>query len=90
MSKRNIYKECCEEIVKIVTLFPEWKLNDFISDESIDITDGVPFLDSLKRYKAQLELDNHVIQDDDEIEKIISEGMKMNSIFIKKEMYGED
>ena len=90
MSKRDIYKECCIEIIKIETLFPGFRLNDFVKEEMLDVIDGVPFLDSLKKYRRQLEMDNHVIQDDDETKKIIAEGMRIHSILIKQRIYGED
>lgn len=86
MSKKNLYKACCDEIVSISELFPGWCISRFIDDENIDVSDANLFLSSLKEYKSRLELDNHVITTDEEVEEI----MRNNTLITKKLIYGED
>jgi len=90
MSKKDYYKACCEEIVKICDLFSGWSIAEFIEKEEIDITNAPLLYSTLKTYREQLEVDNHVIQDDEETEAIMAEGIRIHSILIKQQMYGED
>jgi len=87
---RNIYKECCNEIISICKLFPGWSVAQFVVDEHIDITNSGGLLDSLKKYRAQLELDNNVIISDEEANKILEEGKNIMKVIIKQRLYGED
>lgn len=89
MPKRNIYKECCEEIVKICNLFPNWSLKDFIKEERLDVTNGPSFYFSLQEYRQALELDNHVLCSNEELDKIINDGLHIQSLLIQ-EQYGEE
>ena len=89
-SKKDTYKACCEEIIKICDLFPGWSIAKFIEEEEIDITNAPLLHSTLKHFREQLEVDNHVIQDDEETEAIMAEGIRIHSILIKQQMYGED
>jgi len=88
--KKDSYKEACSEIVHICRLFPGWDFSEWLIKEEVDITQASSLVSSLKEYRQQLEMDNHVIQDDDETEQIVREGMRIHSLLIKQQMYGED
>lgn len=88
--KEDTYEACCKEIVRICDLFPGWSIAEFIEKEEIDITNAPLLHSALKHYREQLEVDNHVIQDDEETEAIMNEGIRIHSILIKQQMYGED
>ena len=90
MPKKNIYKESCSEIIQICNLFPGWSIARFLLDENLDITNAPLLYESLKEYRKQLEMDNNVITDDDETAEIVREGMRIHSLLIKQQMYGED
>lgn len=88
--KRDIYRDCCQEIISICSLFPGWSIARFLSDENIDVTNASLLYEALKEYRQQLEIDNHVITDDDETEEIVREGMRIHSLLIKQQMYGDE
>lgn len=88
--KKDIYRACCEEIVTICDLFPGWSISEFIQAEGLDISNAPLLYSSLKDYRQQLELDNHVITDDEETEAIMAEGIRIHSILIKQQMYGNE
>lgn len=89
-NKNEKYRMCCEEIMKICDLFPGFSVSKFIKEEEIDISNAPLLLSSLKEFRQRLELDNHIIQNDEETQQIIDEGMRIHSILIKQQMYGED
>jgi len=88
--KKNTYKEACDEIVHICRLLPGWDFSEWLIKEEVDITQASSLVSSLKEFRQQLEMDNHVIQDDNETAEIIREGMRIHSLLIKQQMYGED
>lgn len=88
--KKDIYRMCCDEIINICNLFPGWSIARFISDEGIDITNPSALHSGLKGYREQLEMDNRVVTNDIETEEIVREGMRIHSLLIKQQMYGED
>lgn len=88
--KKDVYKECCEEIIKITFLNKMWKLTDFIDEEGIDITQGPSLLSGLKEYRQRLELDNHIILDDEETDQLVEEGIKIHSLISKLMLYGNE
>lgn len=88
--KKDIYKECCIEIDHITRLAPGWSLNDFIKEEDLDITRGLPFYNMLKRYREQLELVSNIIADDEETQKILDEGIKIHGLIMKEQLYGTE
>jgi len=88
--KKDIYSECVSEIIRICKLFPGWSISNFLLDEHIDATNISLLHESLKEYREQLEADNHVMLDDDETAQIVKEGMRIHSLLIKQQMYGED
>lgn len=90
MSKKNVYKACCEEIVIICDLFPGWSIAEFIKEEGLDVSNAPLLHSSLKEYRQKLELNNHVITDDEETEAIMNEGIRIHSILIKQQMYGNE
>ena len=90
MPKKNYYKKCCEEIIKIVELFPQWNIIRFIKEEELDITEAPLLYNALKEYRERLELENHVICDDDETKKIMAEGLRIHSLIIKEQLYGNE
>jgi type II secretory pathway component PulF len=91
MSKRgSIYKQICQEIIKIGNLFPDFSIARFIRNENVTIEDGKGFHANLKAYRERLELDNHVVCDDEETQKIMDEGLRIQSILAKEQLYGKD
>lgn len=91
MSKKmDTYKNCCIEIINICELAPGWKLNIFLKDEEIDITNGLALYNSLKKQREQLELVSDLIADDIETKQIMDEGMRIHSLIIKEQMYGSE
>lgn len=90
MSKKGTYKACCEEIIKICDLFPGWNIARFIKEEEIDIANA-PLLHSyLKELREKLEIEPHIITDDEETEQIMRDGVNIHSLIIKQQMYGEE
>lgn len=90
MPKRDIYRDCCQEIISICNLFPGWSIARFLLDEDIDVTNAPLLYGALKEYRQQLEMNNHVIIDDDETAEIVREGMRIHSLLIKQQMYGDE
>jgi len=88
--KKNIYEQCCDEIVYICRLVPGWSLSTFLIEEELDIKQPVSLYNTLKQYREQLELVSKIIADDDETKKIMDEGLKIHNIIIKEQMYGSD
>lgn len=88
--KKDIYKDCCIEIVHICDIIPGWSLSNFIKEEEIDITSALPFYNMLKQYRQQLELVSTLIADEVETEKIMREGVKIYSLIMKEQMYGNE
>lgn len=88
--KRDIYSECVSEIIKIGKLSPEWCISNFLLEEDIDVTNAPLLYGALKEYRERLEIDNKMIMDDEETAEIIREGMRIHSLLIKQQMYGED
>lgn len=89
-SSKKTYKDVCIELGKICKLFPNWSIANFIKEEEIDINNAPLFYSQLKEYRERLELDNHVITNDDEMKQILEDGLHIHSVIIKEEMYGED
>lgn len=90
MSKQNIYKQICQELLKISQLFPDFSLSRFIIEENVTLEDGKGFHYNLKTFREKLELDNHVMCDDEETQKIMDEGLRIQSIIAKQQLYGKD
>ena len=90
MRKRNIYEDIFNEIVRICDLFPGWNVSRFIEEERLVITNVSLLHSELKEYREKLELDNHVITDEDETDLILEEGLRIHSSIIKQQMYGEE
>tara|TARA_R110000772_G_scaffold196582_1_gene307365 strand:- start:38 stop:319 length:282 start_codon:yes stop_codon:yes gene_type:complete len=88
MRNKDIYKKVCDEIIMIMSLFPDWKFLEFIKDEELDISKGFVLYNALKEYREKLELDNHVVCEDEELKKIMAEGLKIHNLIIKEQMYG--
>jgi len=88
--KKNTYKECCKEIIKICKLAPNWSITEHIEKEQVDITHAPSLFSSLREYREQLELDNKIISDDEETNKILEEGKGIHSVIIKEMMYGSE
>lgn len=90
MTKKINYKICCEEIIRICKLVPGWNLATFLEEEEIDVTSVADLYNSLHSFREQVEIDNHLIQDEKETKKIVDEGLRIRSVLIKQQMYGED
>lgn len=91
MSKKgSIYKQICQELVRISQLFPDFSLARFIIDENVTLEDGKGWYANLKTFREKLELDNHVMCDDEETQKILDEGLRIQSIIAKQQLYGKD
>jgi hypothetical protein len=70
-------------------LFPNWSIKNFIEEEGLDVTNGPSLYSSLQEYRQALELDNHVLCSNEELNKIINDGLHIQSVLIKEE-YGEE
>lgn len=88
--KGGIYKKVCGELLKILKLHPEFSLGRFIKEENVTLEDGKGFYANLKLYREKLELDNHIMCDDKETQKIMDEGLRIQSIIAKERLYGKD
>ncbi len=86
----DTYKKCCIEITRICELAPGWRINEFLREEEVDITNAPVLYSSLKKQRQQLELVSDIIADDDETKKIMEEGMRIHSLIIKEQMYGSE
>ena len=89
MPKMSIYQRILNEIFAITVLFPEFQIYTFCKEEDVDIADMQDLYTSLKHYREQLELNNHVFCDDEETEALIREGIRIYSVLIKEQFYGE-
>lgn len=89
-AKRKIYRAICELIIEICDLFPGFNIAKFIKEEELKLSNAPSLLFALRAYKEKLELDNDVITSDEETEEIMREGIRIHSILIKEQMYGED
>ena len=74
----------------ICELCPVFSIIDFLIQENIDVRDEKGFLFTLAEYREKLELDNHVICDDEELKKILEEGLHIHRIIVKERLYGKD
>ena len=90
MPKKNTYKMICQEIVAICNLSSDFSIKALIEEENIDITEPISFLAIIKEYRERLELDNHVICDDDELNKIVEEGIHIERVLAKEQLYGKN
>lgn len=88
--KGPIYKQICQEIITICKLFPDFSIAMFILEERVSIEDGKGFLANLKEFREQLEMDNHVVCDDEEVQAIMDEGLRIQTIIAKEQLYGKD
>lgn len=90
MSKKSIYYQICQELIKIGRLAPDFSIGRFNAIENVTLEDGKGWLANLKTYRERLELDNHMICTDEETQKILDEGLKIHSIIAKEQLYGKD
>lgn len=88
--KKDTYKECCKEIIKICKLAPNWSITEFIKEEELDITQAPSLLYSLRQLREQLELNNNIISDDEETNRIVKEGEMIHNVITKEMMYGNE
>lgn len=94
MRRQNYYSQVLHILQSLHSAYPEYNMGKHLAtalDEYGDvwgITDR-ELLFALEKYKAQLEMDvPHT--DDDEIDKIIKDGMNLDDILKEEEDYGED
>jgi hypothetical protein len=89
MVKQEVYKQICQEILAICKMYPDFLIGQFIIEENVTLEDGNGFLYNLKNYREQLELDSNIICDDEEVQAIMDEGLRIQSILIKERMNGD-
>ena len=64
-------------MVKINHLYPSFHLAQYAFNEEIKLEDVKGLHASLKEYREELELDNHVICDEEETQQIINDGLNL-------------
>lgn len=90
----DYYKRIVKEIYRIGKLYPEWSITSVIQDgygtEGIFNISPVQMFILLRDYREKLEADPRVISSEEEINKIIEEGMKIAAVIAKEQLYGKD
>ena len=87
----NYYRQIIQTLVRLQKAYPTYNIGRHISTALHEYTDvwGVSdreFLYAIQKYEIELNIDGPHL-DDDEIEKIIKDGMNLDSMFEEEEEY---
>jgi hypothetical protein len=94
--KPNYHKQIVSLLEELMKTYPEYNLGRHLST-ALDgygdvwgLTDK-EFVFLLSKYKTRMELDiPHVTDDDEELDKIVREGMDLDSLFKEEEDNGDN
>ena len=91
MKTPNYYRQIIQTLVRLQKAYPTYNIGRHIStalDEYSDVwgVSDKEFLYAIQKYEIELNIDGPHI-DDEEIEKIIKDGMNLDSMFEEEEEY---